>query len=431
MKLFSIFIIFILLFSRSFAQNTWHTQNSGTNKFLTGIYFTDENTGWITGWTGTILHTTDGGLNWIDQGAPPVNAYYDIYFVDDQTGWAVGYGGRVVHTTDGGANWNIQATPTQYSISDLHFVNSTTGWAVGGKARTFTDPIREILFTDDGGNSWTRQLFESGKEPLSSVFFIDETNGFAVGEFSAILHTGDGGSTWQEQMYGTGYHFNDVYFINPDTGWVVGEDLSLQHYAVIFNTTDGGATWNMQSFNSDETLEGVYFNNDSTGYAVGGSNTVGRILKTTDGGATWNTEVSNTANFLTTVFFVDENSAWAVGYDGTIITTHSPTVSISNGNGGIQSLPETVHLDNNYPNPFNPQTTIGFQLPQNSSVTLKIYSITGQLVKTLLNETVPAGYHSVVWDGTNNFGNQVGSGIYLYQLKSGEVVQTRKMHLLK
>jgi photosystem II stability/assembly factor-like uncharacterized protein len=107
MKLFSIFIIFILLFSRSFAQNTWHTQNSGTNKFLTGIYFTDENIGWITGWTGTILHTTDGGLNWIDQGAPPVNAYYDIYFVDDQTGWAVGYGGRVVHTTDGGANWNI------------------------------------------------------------------------------------------------------------------------------------------------------------------------------------------------------------------------------------------------------------------------------------------------------------------------------------
>ncbi len=95
-------------------------------------------------------------------------------------------------------------------------------------------------------------------------------------------------------------------------------------------------------------------------------------------------------------------------------------------------IPETFELVQNFPNPFNPSTTIRFGLPQSSRVVLKIYNVLGQEVATLLDgvEKV-AGNHNVVWDGKDQLGRAVSSGIYLYQMRAGNVVLTRKMTLLK
>ena len=102
------------------------------------------------------------------------------------------------------------------------------------------------------------------------------------------------------------------------------------------------------------------------------------------------------------------------------------------GIGGERNgLALTPQLFANYPNPFNPATTIAFELPQNSRVQLQIFNILGELVNTLVNGNRAAGSHSVRWDGTNLSGEQVSSGIYLYRLKTGERVQTRKMMLVK
>ncbi|UCF65430.1 MAG: T9SS type A sorting domain-containing protein [bacterium] len=430
MKLSVVLFLSLFILSYSNAQNSWHSQNSGTNKFLTGVFFLDDNLGWAAGWTGTILHTTDGGQIWVDQNAPPTNAYSSIQFADNQTGWAVGFAGRIVRTTDGGSTWNIQSSGTQYSINDLHFVNSDKGWTVGGKARDFTDPIREILNTNNGGLTWSRQMFDSGKEPLSSIFFLDENIGFAVGSFSTILRTDDGGNNWVEQMYGTDYQFRDVFFVNSDTGWVVGQDNSLQHYAVIFNTTDGGTSWNSQNLGNDESLSSIYFVDDSTGWAVGGTSTTSLILHTSDGGMNWTPQASGTSNFLTSIHFVNENNGWAVGYDGTIIRYGAVITTVENI-GRDNLLPQTVQLENNYPNPFNPITQIAFSLPQNSTVSLKIFSVTGQLVNTLISSSLSAGQYTVTWDGTNPYGQAVSSGVYIYQLKAGNEIRTKRMHLLK
>jgi photosystem II stability/assembly factor-like uncharacterized protein len=429
-KLFTILIL-ILITSVCYAQSGWFTQNSGTNKFLTDVYFVDQNNGWATGWTGTILHTSDGGANWIDQNAPAVNAYDGIYFVDNQTGWAVGFGGRIVNTTDGGNTWNIQTSGTQYYIWDVFFLNADTGWTAGGEVQIF-DRFREILYTTNGGNSWTTQLIENNKEPLRSIFFVDENNGFAVGEGSTVLHTTNGGNSWTEQAIAAGYHFYDVDFVNPATGWVVGHDLSLQHYAVIFNTIDGGNTWNLQTFNMDESLQGVCFVNDNTGYAVGGANTVGRVLHTTDGGVNWIPQNSNTSNPLTSVCFVDANNGWAVGFDGTIIhTTTGGIVGIGDDANLPHTIPDEFVLYNNYPNPFNPSTTIRYALPKQTNVMLKIYNILGQEIRTLVNERQSAGVHSVVWDSRNNLNQAVSSGIYIYRLQAGARVLSKKMILLE
>ena len=88
-------------------------------------------------------------------------------------------------------------------------------------------------------------------------------------------------------------------------------------------------------------------------------------------------------------------------------------------------------LIKNYPNPFNPVTTLRYDLPENSHVNITIYDMLGRQVKNLIKQTQDAGYRSVRWNATDDYGKPVSAGIYLYQIQAGEFVQTKKMMLLK
>ncbi len=94
-------------------------------------------------------------------------------------------------------------------------------------------------------------------------------------------------------------------------------------------------------------------------------------------------------------------------------------------------LPSNYELANNYPNPFNPETHIAFSLPKETDLTLTVFNILGQHVKTLASGHFEAGRHEVVWDGTNEAGVAVTSGVYLYRLETGDFTETKKMMLLK
>jgi hypothetical protein len=94
-------------------------------------------------------------------------------------------------------------------------------------------------------------------------------------------------------------------------------------------------------------------------------------------------------------------------------------------------IPFRFALHQNYPNPFNPAASIRFDLPANAFVALKIYDISGREVRTLMSENKPAGSHQVIWDGTDNAGRRVGSGIYFYKIAAGEYIKTMKMVLAK
>ena len=94
--------------------------------------------------------------------------------------------------------------------------------------------------------------------------------------------------------------------------------------------------------------------------------------------------------------------------------------------------PEDYVLNQNYPNPFNPQTTIVFMLPIRKKISLTVYNALGQRIKTLYNDQVlTAGRHEIVWDGTNEAGNRVATGMYVYTLKFGNYTKSMKMMLLK
>ena len=99
--------------------------------------------------------------------------------------------------------------------------------------------------------------------------------------------------------------------------------------------------------------------------------------------------------------------------------------------GNAAGLPKIFSLSQNYPNPFNAVTVISFALPKTGHVNLGVYNILGQKVKDLVDEVVTAGYKKVVWDGKNNGGNDVASGVYFYRIKTQEFVEVMKMTLLK
>ena len=96
-----------------------------------------------------------------------------------------------------------------------------------------------------------------------------------------------------------------------------------------------------------------------------------------------------------------------------------------------EALPVISMLGNNYPNPFNPITTISFQIPGRSSVKLTVYNIKGEKIKTLLDTEVSAGSHQIIWNGKSDNGKDVASGIYLYKLSSPQYSHIKKMTLLK
>ena len=98
---------------------------------------------------------------------------------------------------------------------------------------------------------------------------------------------------------------------------------------------------------------------------------------------------------------------------------------------GAIKIPVRFSLKQNHPNPFNPATTIEFNLTRDSHVYLRIYDVTGKLVKTVLNEWKKAGYHSVVWDGKDNKGNAAASGLYFYRLENDRFNKTKQMLLLR
>ncbi|MBN2000480.1 T9SS type A sorting domain-containing protein [candidate division KSB1 bacterium] len=130
-----------------------------------------------------------------------------------------------------------------------------------------------------------------------------------------------------------------------------------------------------------------------------------------------------------------ENGTWYykledVSLDGTV-HQHGPITVMVTGVQKNQPLPDRFDLLQNWPNPFNPSTQIGYAVPKAEFVTIRVYDLSGKLVRTLVNERKSAGNHRTVWDRTDDRGQIVPSGIYFYRMRAGKFEATKKMTLLK
>ena len=118
------------------------------------------------------------------------------------------------------------------------------------------------------------------------------------------------------------------------------------------------------------------------------------------------------------------------GYDITIVSGDEQYVSDMITNI-LEAIPAEYSLSQNYPNPFNPTTKIDFSLPRSDDVTVTIYNLMGQQIKVLMNSNLEYGYHTVTWNGLDQLGRQVASGVYFSELRTRNFRQTKKMLLLK
>jgi hypothetical protein len=296
---------------------------------------------------------------------------------------------------------------------------------------------------------------------------VDQNVGWTAGGFYGLGKTTDGGVSWT----GLGMrpcNITSICFVDESVGWMVGRCPGLGYYGVIWKTMDGGGTI-IDQYSLNEELYAVHFINQNTGWAVGEG---GVILKTTTGGVipveltSFTASASQnkvTLNWTTATetnnsgFEIErrQDSEWErIGFvEGHGTTTESEAYlfvdDISNITAtaiayrlkqldfdGSFEYSDAVYVENispvdfalhqNFPNPFNPTTTIKYSLPVKSQVNLVVFNSLGQEVKQLVNEAKEAGKYTFEVNASN-----WPSGIYFYRLQAGEFVETKKMILLK
>lgn len=374
MKKLSLLLTIIITVTVGNSQSVWNSQNSGVNNYLFDVHFINQWEGWISGNTGLILHSTDGGYSWVNQEAPANNTYYSVFFTDEFNGWATGYGGKIINTSDGGETWNMQTPGSSEFLYDIFFLDEYNGWAVGGDNGAYPSFIsqREILYTNNGGQTWTHQLNESHKKPLNSVHFSSTENGYAVGESGTILHTTNGGANWMEVMSDQSYHMYDVYTTNSTTAFVIAYYLGLPHVPAIFKTTNGGETWSSQTFSEDFSLSSICFSDEMNGWAAGGQNGFSTLLKTNDGGETWEYDYPSAGDYLTKVFFTDNQTGWAVGSNGTVLSTADFLT-------GFEEISQNENMSV-YPNPATSLISVRLNNASENNMNLNLYNMNGQSV---------------------------------------------------
>jgi hypothetical protein len=275
---------------------------------------------------------------------------------------------------------------------------------------------------------------------IYSLFFLNSDYGVAAGyqedwsywRYLNLNITTDSGTNWQ-WTNGIPWYMGRLYsvhFVNDSIGFTAGRmsDSSMYYDAAcVFKSIDGGRHWQLKLFDLKlcwDSFNDVHFVNADTGWVI---SMTGCILRTDNGGDRWYFQDSGVNKPLNDLFFLDDSTGWIAGDDGIILkTTSGGITAIDSELRSRETIPESVRLYQNYPNPFNPRTVISWELAENSEVTLEVYNLQGQKNTTLLSAFLHSGYHSVTFNAA-----ELPSGIYFYQLKVGKNILRRKMVLVK
>ncbi len=452
----------------------WTKQISGTSKRLNDLKFISSQNGWVIGDSGVILHTDNGGLNWIVQPSGLGSRLWSISSIDSAYCKISGAGGMILHTTNGGINWLYQNIGfNDVNLTSIYFINRNKGWLGGFTYYPGVGTFAGIQTTENSGISWQTQY--DGYGIINEISFLDENYGWVSGIGNFILKTVDAGNHWKicnlSQQGITFKHF----LVKPNVGWVT----SYLYGNNIHFTSDDGNSWTVQN-QSESMYNDINFVEQKFGWAVGNN---GLIVHTDNGGGVFPTTplliapannqqlVSDTINFVWSSatpqitgyhFYLSTDSLFSNLIDTLITDT---TILLSNleintkyywkvkakngiGSGdesetyyfkttltgidGTQEVPLSFSLSQNYPNPFNPSTSIKYAISSRQFVTLKVYDVLGKEVATLVNEEKPAGMYNVEFNSVETLhATSLPSGVYFYQLKTGDFIETKKMILMK
>jgi photosystem II stability/assembly factor-like uncharacterized protein len=270
MNLFLIILIIIITDASGYSQ--WVQQQSNTPRHLFGVDMIDQNTGYVCGdQVGSIIKTTNSGSNWILYDEPTNDQYNGISFINAFTGIAVGPPGILLRTSNGGLNWGVINHPGG-DKGPVQFVTTSTVYSAGD------DVIKSI----NGGLSWS--IIRNGTilSQYQGLYFVDENTGTVVGRPGLIITTTNGGVNWTQRNMNLPVQFGDstlfdVMFVNALTGYVCGNN------GITMKTTNGGLNWIYKPTGTLNALYGIFFIDANTGTVVG----FPVIWRTTNGGNNW------------------------------------------------------------------------------------------------------------------------------------------------
>lgn len=421
-KHYIVIIISLLFFSASAdAEYYWERQQTPVTSDLHKCTFADSLYGWVCGNDGVILRTTNGGINWTIQNSPVDFFIYDIHFVDRKFGWAIANdnfanGTAVLYTTNSGDNWNMYRYPDKgYYFYSIYFLDSLTGF-MGGYQGVFVK-------STDGGLNWSYVPLDTAigsALPVYDIKFFNKDLGVASGGLYDIAGvtwtTTNGGNFWKSQMVAAEPLFC-VLFKNNSTVFASGGDFEFG--AILQKSTNAGVNWNTDYLNVFGIARGISFRTENEGWMVLGFTPY--ILFTSNGGSNWESIVTTDSSELYDVKFVNERNGWAVGKRGVILKYQNSPIHINNLNETISSF----ELYQNFPNPFNGETNIDFEINKPGSAKIVVYDLLGKEIERINYKNLSAGKYSIRWQS-----NSASSGIYFYSLFFDNRSIIKKMLLL-
>lgn len=286
---------------------------------------------------------------------------------------AVGDDKNIVRSVDQGLTWEIYNDNGPVSLDNtlksVSMFNNQFGIIVGADNR--------IYRTSNGGDNWIQCNVTQANIVINYFTFammVSQKEGFITTTRGNIFKTKNGGENWTELNSGVSTRLNRIRAISGGTVYAAGDN------GVVIVSTDNGSSWTISNTGTTENITCLYEINSTTVIAGGDNNT---LIKTTDGGLTWfNALVSN-----------------------------SP-IANNTGNQTVKATTKNLTV-NAYPNPFNPSTTISYELPFTAKVNINVYDITGRLVSQLIDAYQDMGAHNVNFNA-----GSLSSGVYFVNITS-------------
>lgn len=385
-----------------------------------------------------IMYTTDAGTTWgqLALGLPVTGQTFcrQIRFnpFDNNIAYATAGPYGVLKSTDGG--WTWQQTSLTGSFDTwawslaIHPVHSDTvycgqtGWAG-----------RDLYRSTDAGATWNNLLLFGNAGRVDNILFDELAPDhiyLCVSELGFYKST-DNGQTWEQAN--DGLKTSDYPLVSAVRSVSIGETSNILYLVQkngVRKSTDYGDSW----FSIDSTLALVDSNFVAWDVSLHPHNSnillaglESGVWLTSNNGVSWKRIFSGSSS---EVQFDPHNSTklYISTKAGIYII---PDTLNSSMEIPVEPLPSDVVLYQNYPNPFNSSTIITYWLAIHSLVHIDVYNDVGQKVKTLVSGMRGPGQYSVVWDGTDHFGNAMSSGIYISTLKSSDFIHSNKLLLVK
>ncbi len=441
--------------------NNWSVHGTGTSHKLYDVHMYGSDLAVAVGQQGRILTTTDGGANWTvrDPGVP--ENLRGVWMVNSTTVFAVGESGLILRSTDFGVSWSTIDSGVYQQLLQVHFLNENVGFILG----TYT-PV--LLRTEDGGLTWTE--YEGNVVGMSRMDFMDDKVGLIVGE-GQMLSTFDGGISWNVEPAAIQFGLLGVQITAAGRATAVGTGgtiitSELDPQIVLTGTVYAGNNAFVYLGNSgillifDQVTVGgevtVTIRPDGPYLGEGYSPTISPLYYDFQNTAEFSGEVTIYLPYDEADLRGPESEVRLMHYDATAdppdyVDITTAVLTLDNQVKGTTSsfspfavaeawAPTTVRDDTPaspgglamvVPNPFNPRTTISFDLGRPGLAKLAVYDVRGYLVTVLAERNYPAGRHELVWDGRDQAGRAVDSGVYLVRMTAADVTKSRKILLLR